>query len=325
MNGFVKKCIGLLGKRKIKDDIKEEITVLATCLYNSAVSEMDVDIDVGTGVGVCVDVDVGTGVDTDPNKLFIINKFRENVKGKTIEDDSEKTKHCGREGHALETLMGIKHNSKNEPDILGYEMKKQSKKITFGDFSATEYLFSKNREHINIANDWKKDDHPVTRKEFINYFGTPNPLKNNRFSWSGNCVPKYGTWNSCGQCMTFNAEMDLCIFYLFEKDERAEKHAYPSFLKNGKIVIAVWKKTKLETHVNNKYGKKGFFICKKNNNVYDKICFGNPFDFNYFADHIKNKNIIFDSGMYDGNSRNYSQFRSTMGNFWETLITDEYS
>ena len=41
--------------------------------------------------------------------------------------------------------MEISHNSNNEPDILGYEMKKNSSKITFGDFSASEYLFSKKK------------------------------------------------------------------------------------------------------------------------------------------------------------------------------------
>ena len=35
-------------------------------------------------------------------------------------------------------------------------------------------------------------------------------------------------------------------------------------------------------------------------------------------------NIIFDSGMYQGNSRNYSQFRSSANNFWNILITEEY-
>ena len=91
------------------------------------------------------------------------------------------------------------------------------------------------------------------------------------------------------------------------------------------IIIAIWKKSKLETCINNKYNKKGFFICKKINHKYEKISFGKPFDFKHFVDNIKNKNIIFDSGMYDGNTRNYSQFRSTQGNFWDGLIIDEYN
>ena len=68
----------------------------------------------------------------------------------------------------------------------------------------------------------------------------------------------------------------------------------------------------------------GYFICKKNNNnVYDKICFGKPFNFEYFIENIKNKLIIFDSGMYEGNKRNYSHFRSNK-NFLNNMIIDEY-
>jgi len=59
--------------------------------------------------------------------------------------------------------------------------------------------------------------------------------------------------------------------------------------------------------------------------VYTSICFGRPFDFDHFVENIKQKNIIFDSGMYEGNSRNYSQFRSHSAYFWNQLITEEYS
>ena len=37
---------------------------------------------------------------------------------------------------------------------------------------------------------------------------------------------------------------------------------------------------------------------------------------------LKIKKIIFDSGMFDGNTRNYSQFRGSY--FWNELITEEY-
>ena len=39
-------------------------------------------------------------------------------------------------------------------------------------------------------------------------------------------------------------------------------------------------------------------------------------------DHLK-KYIIFDSGMYDGNNRNYSMFRSSYNKFWRNLIIVE--
>jgi len=253
------------------------------------------------------------------DKQKIINLFMDNIKDKILISKI----HCGSEGHWLENQMGIKHNSKNDPDIFGYEMKKNSnKKITFGDFSANEYLFSKNKIIIENMNGWKKDENKISRNDFIKYFGTPNPLKNNRYSWSGKCVPVYGEWNNCGQIMYFDNDLNLLISYSFEKDFREIKKTFPLFLKEKDIIIAVWKQDKLKNHINNKFNKKGFFICKKNDkNVYENICFGNPFNFEYFVDNIKNKNIIFDSGMYKGNSRNYSHFRAS-SNFWNKLIIE---
>lgn len=255
------------------------------------------------------------------DKQFIINKFMDNVKGKPIL--IKRNVHCGIEGHWLEKQMGIIHNANNEPDILGYEMKKNSSKITLGDFSASQYLFSKKKDIIENYNNWVKGKNNITREDFIRYFGTPNSLKNNRYSWSGSCVPTYGVWNYCGQMLKFNYNLDLCVHYSFENDTREDKKGYPEFIQNN-ILIAIWEKNKLEKHINQKFNKKGFFICKKINNTYENICFGKPFDFYYFVDNIKNRNIIFDSGMYQGNSRNYSQFRSSANNFWNTLITEEY-
>ena len=75
-------------------------------------------------------------------KQKIIQLFMDNVKGKQIDLSNMNKSHDGKEGHWLETQMNITHNSKNKADIYGYEMKKKSPKITFGDFSATEYLFT---------------------------------------------------------------------------------------------------------------------------------------------------------------------------------------
>lgn len=274
------------------------------------------------------------------NKKNIINLFLENVKGKKIVYKNIQ-QHNGNEGHWLENQMNIPHNSYNKPDIFGFEMKKESKKITFGDFSASEYLFSKKKRFIEIYNDWKPDEYTISRTEFIKYFGSPNPLKNNRYSWSGSCVPTYGEWNKHGQKLIFNENLDLCIYYSFKKDNRTSKISLPEYIKHN-IIIAFWEKTKLEKHINDKFNVYGFFICKKNkninnikniqnnkdvnneNNTYEKICFGKPFNYMYFVENIKNKNIIFDSGMYEGNTRNYSHFRSSINNFWNKLIIEEY-
>jgi len=259
----------------------------------------------------------------DINKQHIITLFNNNVKGVKICLDGQNTKHCGKEGHWLETKMNIKHNSKNEPDINGYEMKKSSNKITIGDFSASEYIFSgKNKRNIiNFLNNWT-DEIKISRSDFIKTFGHFNSNKQNRYSWSGSCVPTYNNWNFNGQMLFINENNDIIIYYSFSKDKRNIKNNFPLFLHNDNIVIALWKSSKMKLFINNKFNIKGFFICKKIGNTYEKICFGKAFSFEYFIECIKNKKIIFDSGMYDGNSRNYSHFRGK--DFWNDLIIEEY-
>ena len=68
--------------------------------------------------------------------------------------------------------MGIKPNSNNEPDIYGYEQKKDSKKITYGDWQATCYLFNNNKKRPECMS-----DEILSRKDFIKIFGSPNPKK----------------------------------------------------------------------------------------------------------------------------------------------------
>lgn len=202
-------------------------------------------------------------------------------------------------------------------------MKKYSKKTTLGDFSASEYMFSgKNkRHHINEINHWT-DENKISRTEFIKMFGNPNPDKNNRYSWSGCCVPRYNIWNSNGQMLSISDTNDIIVYYSYTKDTRERKKEFPTFIQKDNMVIALWNSDKMKQHIDKKFNNKGFFVCKKNGNKYEKICFGKPFDFVYFIECIKNKKIIFDSGMYVGNTRNYSQFRGST--FWEELIIEEY-
>jgi hypothetical protein len=257
------------------------------------------------------------------NKNKIIELFNNNVKGVDICLDEYNKKHCGKEGHWLERKMGIKHNSKNEPDIYGYEMKKNSNKTTLGDFSACEYAFSNNnkRNIINSLNNWT-DEIKLSRHDFIKIFGNPNPIKENRYSWSGNCVPKYNEWNTNGQIIIIDENNNIIIKYSFSKDTRTIiKNDFPSFIKDDNIIIALWNSSRMKKLINNKFNKNGFFICKKINDKYEKISFGKPFDFEYFIESFRNKKIIFDSGMYEGNPRNYSQFRGSY--FWNDLIIEE--
>ena len=221
--------------------------------------------------------------------------------------------HCGSEGHWLEKQFGIKPNSNNDPDILGYEIKKDSKKITFGDWCASEYIFNNKKNKL-------------TQDNFLKMFGSINPKKNNRLSWSGTVFPKYGLkYNYAGQRIRFLDNEDLVIEYSYENDTREEKETFPENFKiNEPIILAIWYKSKLEKHILNKFGVKGICICKKNKeNVYNKICFGKTIDFEFFKKGMETKKIILDSGMYKGNSRKYSSFRGNKS-LWDDLITEEY-
>jgi len=120
-----------------------------------------------------------------------------------------------------------------------------------------------------------------------------------------------------------NDNNDIIIYYSYSKDTRDIKETFPDYLKKDDIMIAIWKEEKMKEHINNKFNDNGFIICKKVNNKYEKICFYKKFDFNYFIECLKNKKIYFDSGMYEGNRRNYSHFRAN-SNVFENLIIEEY-
>ena len=80
---------------------------------------------------------------SDKDKLNIIELFRKNIKDKKIELDKYNNKHCGKEGYWLEKQMNIKHNSHNEPDIHGYEMKKTQRKLHLVIFQHPNIYFQK--------------------------------------------------------------------------------------------------------------------------------------------------------------------------------------
>ena len=306
-------------------------------------------------------------MNTEKNEIIRI--WGENVKGKQLDTSSKTKNHCGKEGHCLEEAMGIKPNGKNEPDLLGYEMKKESNKISFGDWSAEEYLFTKDKKitskmyqnelkkyglkttgskkilkerfenycnennieynHPSSREKLKKLNHGkdinITRKQFIEIFGTQNEKKNNRYSWSGKCFPNVYNYNDFGQKIFINYNNDIIIKYCYKYDKRKNKGILSTLRieEDETLSISIWSKTWLQKKVEDKFNMKGFFICKKNGSIYNKICFGPPFNYSYFIEQFKNGKIILDSGMYQGNGRNYSQFRAD-NKFWNTLINEEY-
>jgi hypothetical protein len=226
--------------------------------------------------------------------------------------------HCGEEGHYIEKCLGLEHNAKNEPDFKGWEIKKKSKKISFGDWSSTGYLFKQD----NYMKSFNNIPFNITRNDYMKYFGNYN-IDKKRYSWSGSCIPKYNEWKYNGTIIVIDNNNNIYIVYSNNKDTRNIK--LPNlFTKQEYIILQYWKQANIKKFVENKFNKNGFVIFEKNNeNIYSKMLIGNTIDFKKFINLFKNNKIIFDSGMYEGNTRNYSQFRSNC-NIFKELIIEEY-
>lgn len=253
------------------------------------------------------------------NLNYIENIFNEKIKGKTL-ISKKLTKHDGQQGHNIEKELNIQHNCKNEPDLFGYEIKTGANKTTLGDYKASEYIFNKNKPFINIFNKWTNEI--INKNDFLKIFGTIK--KNNRYTWSGECVPKYNLYNDIGQTLEINKNNDICIYYRFDKDKRDKNitNDFPDFLKKDrqKILIVIWKKEKMENHINNKFNINGTikFIKNKDKKFIEMNVY-KPFNYNYFIKEFKENNIIFDSGMSNSSARLRSNFRSNH-KFWDKLL-----
>ena len=80
----------------------------------------------------------------------------------------------------------------------------------------------------------------------------------------------------------------------------------------------------LKDKLEDKFNDKGWFTCKKDaQGRYCKICFGEPMNFENWIELVKQGVVFFDSGMYVGNKRPYSQWRAN-NNYWDSLIVETY-
>lgn len=246
-------------------------------------------------------------------KEEIIRLFNKNVRGKKSELINTNTRHDGREGHWLETQMGIPHNADNNPDLYGYEMKNQttSGKTTFGDWSADYYIYK------DISNNMGRDD-------FIKTFGKYNESKD-RYSWSGEPCPKLNRYSNFGQKLYVDDNNNIIVEYSYINDLREDKNMIiPKNMQIEKLVIARWERNSIKVKLERKFNQNGWFKCiKDKDGKYYKISFGNPINFESWIDLVKDGTVFFDSGMYQGNIRPYSQWRAN-NTFWDSLITDSY-
>ncbi|MFA7315905.1 MAG: LlaMI family restriction endonuclease [Candidatus Paceibacterota bacterium] len=249
----------------------------------------------------------------DTEKRKIISLFKKNVKGKKADLTKYQSKHDGKEGHWLEAQMNIRANADNLPDLYGYEMKKDAKgKTTFGDWSADYYIFHDKK-------------YKITRDLFLQIFGKPNPKKGGRFSWSGEPCPTIKSFNSFGQKLFVDKNQNILVKYYYSKDQRKNKSkVVPLIMQIDNLIIAHWKKESIKKKLESKFNVKGWFRCLKNKDgVYTSIVFGDPLNFKTWIEGVKTGEVFFDSGMYQGNIRPYSQWRAN-NIYWDNLITSTY-
>jgi hypothetical protein len=248
------------------------------------------------------------------NKEQIIELFNKNVRGRRPDTTSFNQAHDGKRGHWLERQMGVKANSSNSPDLLGYEMKNDTvSKTTFGDWSASYYIFKKSNKY------------GISRSDFLRIFGKPNPMKYNRHSWSGEPCPSIGKTNSFGQKLIIDESENIYAVYEYTKDTRKNRATIvPINLQLDGLYLAKWDASKMKKKVEDKFNKLGWFKCKQDaSGVYNSIVFGNPITFQNWIGLVKSKDVFLDSGMYDGNNRNYSHWRAT-NSFWNKLIVSSH-
>jgi len=245
-----------------------------------------------------------TANDDKTNMQKIMDIFDKNVKGKKPDVSGYNKNHKGKEGHWLEKMMGIEHNSSNSPDILGYEMKNQTcAKTTFGDWTPDI-----NADGTPVTKWWTSE---TQKLEFMKKYGKYNEKKQ-RWAWAN--PVKYESYNNYGQRFTIT-DTGVFITYNNQKDiyytTRVTKNET-----RGDVLLFGWSHDLLKKRLENKFGKNGYFICKKTNGIYTDIIFYEPILYEKLTDGIKKGRVYLDSGTYQGNARGYMQWRAN--NDWWT-------
>ncbi len=249
-----------------------------------------------------------SGAETARIRSLIEETFVKNVKGLIPDLQEFNLKHDGAEGDWLTKKMGLSVNGKNEPDFMGFEMKKDSRgKTTFGDWSPDEALY-------------KAPNKELHREKFLELFGSPNAEKGGRYSWSGTVFPKVGKYNNYGQKLDVDRENNILATYTHEKNYIASSKAkIPQMFTGSEIVLAKWSHKTLRKKVESKFNQRGWFRCLKNSDgAYDRLQFGGPINFENFIQLFIDGTIYLDCGMHQVNPRPYMNFRAN-NELWNSL------
>lgn len=266
----------------------------------------------------------------------LIDIFEHNILGKKADLSLYNANHDGKAGNWLEQQFGKSPDSDNSADFWGFELKNETtSKTTFGDWSPN-YSVYKDKIGNNDVFSYRRirDNQDL----FCHFFGRPNEKKHNRYSWSGEPVPKIGSYNSYGQTILVSDESDIYVLYSFDFDQRINKsEIVPSHYQHNDVILAIWfgyrfpqnyspKKNEkcLKDKFEDKFNQNGWFTCKTDENgYYNKICFGDPLSFEEWIEYVKKGIVYLDSGMYEGNGRPYQSWRAD-NSFWDKLIQLEY-
>lgn len=137
----------------------------------------------------------------------------------------------------------------------------------------------------------------------------------------GEPCPKVGDFNKFGQKLDITPERDIVVIYDFSSDEREDKYSIvPTQFQNGMIILARWfgensptsnRQDKcLKYKLEDKFNDMGWFTCKKTAmELIKKFALVAQLILILGLSLLK-KELSFDSGMYEGNPRPYSQWRS---------------
>ncbi len=227
---------------------------------------------------------------TSDAKARIKYLFDKNVRGHVFYPLYLSKTKASDEGHWLEERFGLQANCHGGADLFGYEIKKASDKITFGDWAADEYIFRpgavllRHNPHVPLG--------ALDKDAFLYLFGVYND-KHKRFSWSGLTSPRLNQVNAYGQMMIMDAQENLYVVYHPHFDISVARK--PEWVWHREVtVLAYWSRAKIDRHVKQKFNQRGFLLCKKRHEdgAYTDLCFGRQINTDMWLDGVR-KGLVF--------------------------------